>query len=106
MLAAAFAQRPRADVLVALERAGIPAGPINTLADVFADPQVRHRGLRLELSDAATAGGALPGLRTPIRFSDAALATQTRAPRLGEHRAAVCAALAASPDWPAREDAA
>ncbi|HRO63569.1 CoA transferase [Thermomonas sp.] len=106
MLAAAFAQRPRADVLVALERAGIPAGPINTLADVFADPQVRHRGLRLELSDAATAGGALPGLRTPIRFSDAALATQTRAPQLGEHSAAVRAALAASPAWPAREDAA
>lgn len=106
ILAAAFAPRTRAEVLAALERAGIPAGPINTLADVFADPQVRHRGLRLALPDAATAGGTLPGLRTPIRFSEAALATHTRSPQLGEHSAALHAALAASDAWPAREGAA
>lgn len=106
MLAAAFASRTRAEVLAALERAGIPAGPINTLADVFADPQVRHRGLRLALPDAATAGGAVPGLRTPIRFSEAALATQMRSPRLGEHSAALHAALERDGNaWPARKDA-
>lgn len=102
VLAAAFAPRTRAEVLAALESAGIPAGPINTLADVFADPQVRHRGLCLALADAATAGGALPGLRTPIRFSDAVLATQSRSPQLGEHSAALHAALAASDAWPIR----
>lgn len=106
VLTAAFAQRERNAVLAALEQAGVPAGPINDLAAVFADPQVVHRGLRLALPAVDVAGGTLPGLRTPIGFSDAPLATQTRAPQLGEHSAAVRAALAASPDWPVREDAA
>lgn len=106
MLTAAFAQRERDGVLTALEQAGVPAGPINDLADVFADPQVVHRSLRLALPAADVAGSTLPGLRTPIGFSDAPLATQSRAPQLGEHSAAVRAALAASPDWPTREDAA
>ena len=105
-LEAAFAQRQRAEVLAALERAGIPAGPINSLADMFADPQVIHRGLRIDLPDAATAGGALPGLRTPIRFSEASLATHTRSPQLGEHTAVLHAALAASDAWPMRGDVA
>lgn len=105
-LEAAFAQRQRAEVLAALERAGIPAGPINSLADMFADPQVIHRGLRIDLPDAATAGGALPGLRTPIRFSEASLATHTRSPQLSEHTAVLHAALAASDAWPMRGDVA
>lgn len=105
VLAAAFARRDRDAVLAALERAGVPAGPINDLAAVFADPQVAHRGLRLDLSDPAVAGGSLPGLRTPIRFSEAVLATRTRSPHLGEHTEAVRAALDARADaWPARGD--
>ena len=105
-LAAAFAQRDRDAVLAALEHAGVPAGPIHDLAQVFADPQVVHRGLRLDLADASVAGGALPGVRTPIRFSDAPLSVQTRAPHLGEHTATIRAALASSHAWPARGDAA
>ncbi|WP_182083972.1 CaiB/BaiF CoA-transferase family protein [Aureimonas sp. ME7] len=60
-----------------LEREGVPAGPINTLADVFADPQVRHRGMRIE-------PGGVPGLRTPIRFAGADLSLERPSPRLGE----------------------
>ena len=42
-----------------LEKEGVPAGPINTLDDVFADPQVVARGMRLDLADEAVKGGSL-----------------------------------------------
>ena len=61
-----------------LERAGVPAGPINDLTDVFTDPQILHRGMVVE-NDGA------PGIRTPIVFSDASLDTSRRSPGLGEH---------------------
>ncbi len=103
-LSAAFAARERDDVLAALERAGVPAGPIQNLAQVFNDPQVRHRGMRLDLVDETVAGGKIPGVRTPIRFSEAQLATQIRSPHLGEHTNAIRKALATDPThWPARE---
>ena len=56
----------RADLLAKLEAVGVPGGPINDLADVFADPQVVHRGLRVDLESAAAKGGSIPGVRTPI----------------------------------------
>ena len=67
------------DALLAdLEEQGIPAGPINTVAQALTDPQVAARGMVLDLGD------GLKGLRTPIRFSDAELAPGKRSPRLGE----------------------
>ncbi|MDQ0457897.1 CaiB/BaiF CoA transferase family protein [Rhizobium paknamense] len=68
----------RDDLLAALEKATVPAGPINSVADLFADPQFAHRGMKID-------AGGVPGLRTPIRFSNADLATGRRSPRLGEH---------------------
>jgi crotonobetainyl-CoA:carnitine CoA-transferase CaiB-like acyl-CoA transferase len=68
----------RDSLLTALEIESIPAGPINTVADALADPQVAARGMILDLGD------GLRGLRTPIRFSDADLAPGKRSPRLGE----------------------
>src|SRR3546814_9391865 len=56
----------RADLLARLEAATVPAGPINDIADVFDDPQVRHRNMRSDLPHPAAAGGSVPGLRTPI----------------------------------------
>ena len=82
-LAAALAGRDRAAVLRAMEDLGIPAGPINTLADVFSDPQVLHRQMRVDLPTAE--GGTVPSVRTPIVFSDAELALNRPSPRLGEH---------------------
>lgn len=64
-------------LLAALEARGIPAGPINDMADVFADPQVVARGLRIE-------PGGIPGVRLPVIFSDAQLATENPSPRLGQ----------------------
>ena len=72
--------RPKHDLLRALEAAGVPAGPINTVAEAFADPQVIARGMRIDVTCAD--GTSLPGLRTPIRFSDAALALGKAAPDL------------------------
>ena len=74
--------RTKADLLAACEAAGVPAGPINTVAQAFADPQVIARGMRIEV--ARPDGSTLPGLRTPIRFSDADLALGKAAPLLGE----------------------
>ncbi len=72
--------RHKDELLHALEGAGVPAGPINTVEQAFADPQVVARGMRIEV--ARDDGSTLPGLRTPIRFSDADLALGRAAPDL------------------------
>jgi crotonobetainyl-CoA:carnitine CoA-transferase CaiB-like acyl-CoA transferase len=68
----------RDDLLAALEKAVVPAGPINSVADVFADPQFIHRAMQI-------APGGIPGVRTPITFEDGPAASGLRAPKLGEH---------------------
>ncbi|MGV8922543.1 MAG: CaiB/BaiF CoA transferase family protein [Thermomonas sp.] len=92
-LEAAFLRYERADILSQLEQRGVPAGPINRLDDVFHDPQVRHRQLQLDLVAPGHRNGHLPGVRTPIQFSDAALETTRPSPGLGEHTAQVIAEL-------------
>lgn len=79
-------QFSRDDLLQKLEVATVPAGPINTVADLFADPQFAFREMKI------TPDG-VPGLRTPIRFSEADLATERRAPRLDEHRKDILAEI-------------
>ncbi len=69
----------KADLLAACETQGVPAGPINALDEVFADPQVQARGLQI-------APGGLPGVRSPMTFSNADLALDRPAPKLGEHQ--------------------
>ena len=78
----------RDDLLAALAAATVPAGPINTLADVFADPQIVARGMRIDPE-------GVPGLRAPITFSESRLVLDRASPRLGADTAAVKAALAA-----------
>ena len=94
LLADAFARQSRDAVLATLEQQGVPAGPINTVAEVFNDPQLRHRGLRLELDAVELADGRIPGVRTPIRFSESTLRLDRASPRLGAHTQDVTAALA------------
>ncbi|MDB5695454.1 MAG: CoA transferase [Sphingomonas bacterium] len=72
----------RDDLLARMEAAGVPVGPINTVEQAFADPQVIARGMQIEVR--REDGSTLPGLRTPIRFSDAELALGRAAPMLGE----------------------
>ena len=72
----------KADLLAACEAAGVPAGPINDLAEVFADPQVVARAMQI-------APGGIPGIRSPMSFSGADLALDRPSPKLGEHQAEV-----------------
>ncbi|MFZ2237525.1 MAG: CaiB/BaiF CoA-transferase family protein [Dokdonella sp.] len=85
ILDAALALHDRNDLLGQFESLGVPAGPINNIDQVFADPQVRHRGMQLKLESKHHEAGHIPGVRTPIRFSDAELALSQRSPLLGEH---------------------
>ncbi|HEY7302002.1 MAG TPA: CaiB/BaiF CoA-transferase family protein [Xanthobacteraceae bacterium] len=74
-----------ADLLARLESVAVPAGPINDLGQVFADPQVIHRGMRLELASKAAKAGMIPGVRTPIIIGGLPMASDRPSPRLGEH---------------------
>ena len=76
-----FATRTMRHWLDALERVGVPCGPINTIADVFADPQVQARGLRLDLPHPAI--GSVPSVANPIRFSATPIAYRSAPPMLG-----------------------
>ena len=71
----------RDDLLAALAAANVPAGPINSVAQALDDPQIRARGMVIESPRAD--GARFPGLRAPIRFSDASLAPPRAAPTLG-----------------------
>ncbi|MBW9065630.1 CoA transferase [Rhizobium herbae] len=84
-LAARTATFSRDTLLAMLEAGGVPAGPINTVADVFSDPQIVHRGMRIDTPHTGAASGTAPGVRTPLMFSGAELALDRGAPRLGEH---------------------
>jgi crotonobetainyl-CoA:carnitine CoA-transferase CaiB-like acyl-CoA transferase len=75
----------REDLLAALEGQGVPAGPINTVADVFADPQVIARGMKIDLPSQAAKGGAIPSVRSPIVMDGQPMAAGRPSPRLGEH---------------------
>jgi crotonobetainyl-CoA:carnitine CoA-transferase CaiB-like acyl-CoA transferase len=79
----AFSTWNREDLLYALEKAAIPSGPINTLAEAFADPQVAFRQLRQDASAPWAAGGCVPSVRIPLIFSEAKLREPVAAPRLG-----------------------
>ncbi|MEE8546404.1 MAG: CaiB/BaiF CoA-transferase family protein [Alphaproteobacteria bacterium] len=82
-LAEALTARPAAQWLEALEAVGVPAGPINTIDQVFADPQIRHRGMRIELPHAEAGSVALVG--SPMNFSRTPVAYDLAPPGLGEH---------------------
>ena len=84
-LCALTSRLKREEILDKLEAARIPAGPINDLQQVFADPQVIHRGMKLTLKNPAARGGTSPGIRSPIVLDGAPMASDRPAPRLGEH---------------------
>lgn len=80
---AALATRPRAEWQRAFEAAGVPAGPINTLADLFADPHLRERGAVLTMQHPTA--GVLPAVAAPLRVDGTAGHAHRPPPRLGEH---------------------
>ncbi|MCA1439442.1 CoA transferase [Ensifer sp. IC4062] len=96
-LAAETAKFARDALLAKLEAAGVPGGPINTVADVFADPQILHRQMRVDTPHTGAAAGTSPGVRTPLRFSRASLALERGVPRLGEHTEEVLSEIGMAP---------
>ena len=81
----------RETLLAALEQAGVPASPINTIGDMFADPHTVARGMRLDLEDGH--GATLPSVRAPMLLSETPLTYGRPSPRLGEHTAEILAEL-------------
>ncbi|MCO5730323.1 CaiB/BaiF CoA-transferase family protein [Rhizobium sp. SSA_523] len=73
----------KAELLAACGRNGVPAGPINSIGDMFEDPQIQARGLKIELE--AADGTVIPGVRTPVVLSRTPLRYDRPSPRLGEH---------------------
>ncbi|MEZ5602755.1 MAG: CaiB/BaiF CoA-transferase family protein [Burkholderiaceae bacterium] len=83
LIAALIAQRPAAWWLEGLERAGVPCGPINDLAQVFDNEQVRSRGLRVDIERADA--GPVPLVGSPLKMSATPPSYRLPPPRLGEH---------------------
>lgn len=86
MLTARFA---KADILARLEALGVPAGPINSTDEVFADPQVIARGLRRDLPAPAAKAGSIPSVASPIVIDGVRQASSRPSPGLGEHQAEI-----------------
>lgn len=89
LLAARFAALPTAAWLARLEEAGLPCGPVNTVAQVLADPAVRHLGMVQEVAHPTL--GPLRLLGIPFTLEGSPLAIRRPPPRLGEHTAEVLA---------------
>jgi crotonobetainyl-CoA:carnitine CoA-transferase CaiB-like acyl-CoA transferase len=87
------AKRTRADMLEAFEASGVPAGPINSVAGVFADPQVIHRGMvqTLPLGD-----GAVATVRSPVMLNGEGMMAGSASPRLGQHTREVLSGIGVS----------
>jgi crotonobetainyl-CoA:carnitine CoA-transferase CaiB-like acyl-CoA transferase len=76
-------EKTTADWIVLLEPVGVPCGPINRLDQVYADPQVRHRGLKIDVPHPLS--GTVPLAANPIRLSRTPLSYGVPPPLLGEH---------------------
>jgi len=83
MIADVVVKRSQHDWLAALEAVGVPCGPINKLDQVFADPQLRSRGMQLDLPHPLA--GRVPLVNVPVRMSRTPLQTELPPPLLGEH---------------------
>jgi crotonobetainyl-CoA:carnitine CoA-transferase CaiB-like acyl-CoA transferase len=91
LIMAAVAGWKRDELLAKLEEKGVPASPINDIAQMFADPQTVARGMRLDLDDGH--GNMLPSVRAPMLMSATPCVYGRPSPRLGEHTAEVIAEL-------------
>jgi crotonobetainyl-CoA:carnitine CoA-transferase CaiB-like acyl-CoA transferase len=90
-IVAALARFGREELLAKLESSGVPASPINTIGQAFADPQAIARGMRMDLDDGD--GNKLPSVRAPMVMSETPLAYERPSPRLGQHTAEILAEL-------------
>ena len=85
-MSAAIRGKPAAEWLAQLEESGIPAGPINSITQAFADVQARHRQMVRTLA-------GIPLVGSPVRLDGERADSNLPPPRLGEHTADVLAVL-------------
>jgi len=83
MLKAEFAKWKRADLIAALDAAGVPCAPINSVPEVFADPQIEHRKMLRDLPHPT--GGTVKQVVSPLNFRNEPLVFNRPPPLLGEH---------------------
>ena len=83
MIAELLRTRDTKEWVAALEACGVPCGPINTVPQVFADEQVRHRGMLVEIPHPLA--GAVPQVASPMRFAEAPVTYERAPPLLGQH---------------------
>ena len=83
ILVEALASRDRDHWVESCARAGVPCGPINTVPEALADPQVKHRAMRIDIPHPVA--GSVPQVASPMRFRHAPLSHDRAPPLLGEH---------------------
>ncbi|MGH8252690.1 MAG: CaiB/BaiF CoA transferase family protein [Steroidobacteraceae bacterium] len=93
MMSAVTRTRGTRDWIALLEAAGVPCGPINDIADVFQDVQVRSRQLQVNIAPAAAGAAAVPGIASPLRLSAAPVEYRLPPPALGAHTREVLRAV-------------
>ena len=82
-IAPAVKKKTTAEWVALLEPAGVPCGPINRLDDVYSDPQVQHRGMKIEVDHPLA--GAIPLVANPIKYSRTPIQYDAPPPLLGQH---------------------
>jgi crotonobetainyl-CoA:carnitine CoA-transferase CaiB-like acyl-CoA transferase len=83
LIAGLLKERDRSHWVAALDTAGVPAGPINSVPEVFEDPQVKHRRMLIDVVHPLS--GTVPQVASPMRFTAAPLVQDRAPPLLGEH---------------------
>ncbi|HUQ25049.1 MAG TPA: CaiB/BaiF CoA-transferase family protein [Burkholderiales bacterium] len=89
-----FLKKKTSEWVELLETAGVPNGPINNIAQVYAEPQVKARGVRVELTNAS--GVKVPLVASPMRFSETPVEYRLAPPALGQHTEEVLRGLGKS----------
>ena len=101
MLRAEFGKRRRDDLIAALDTVGVPCAPINTVPEVFEDPQIKHRGMLRSLPHPTA--GHVPQVVSPLNFVNEPLSFDRPPPLLGEHSAEILAEVG-MPALPVKEN--
>ena len=91
MLREEFGKRRRDDLITVLDAAGVPCAPINTVPEVFDDPQLKHRNMLRSLPHPTA--GRVPQVVSPLNFVNAPLSFDRAPPLLGEHTAEILAEI-------------
>ena len=91
MLNDVFAQKTTKEWVAILEEAGVPNGPINSIAEAFEEEQVKARGVKFDLPHPK--GGTVPMISSPMKFSATPLTQDTAPPTLGQHTEAVLSGI-------------